>query len=363
MSTAPHVFVIAEAGVNHNGSLALALDLVRVAAEAGADAVKFQTFKAASLVSVHARKAAYQVRNTGDDGGQLEMLKRLELSDEEHQRVADHCRQLGIAFMSTAFDLASLAFLARFAMPAIKIPSGDVTSAPLVLAAAKLRRPIILSTGMCTLDDIEAALGVVAFGLTQEGAPSRAAFGRALASPAGQSALREKVTLLHCVTEYPAPFADVNLRAMDTMRQRFGLSVGYSDHTVGTAAALAAVALGATVIEKHFTLDRQLPGPDHAASLEPAELKGMVRDIRAIGELLGSPEKKPSSAEMGNRVIARRSLVAARAIRRGELFDTENLAVKRPGNGRSPFDYWELLGTPSPRDYETDELIDAGASA
>jgi N-acetylneuraminate synthase len=358
MSESTNVFVIAEAGVNHNGSLALALDLVKVAAEAGADAVKFQTFKAANLVSVHARKADYQVRNTGDDSNQLAMLRKLELSEDDHRAIAQRCRDFGIRFMSTAFDLSCLKFLAQFDMPYIKIPSGDVTAAPLVLAAARLRRPMILSTGMCTLEDIESALGVVAFGLTLDGVPSREAFVAAARSTDGRAQLQRQVTLLHCVTEYPAPFADVNLRAMDTMRDKFGLRVGYSDHTLGTAVALAAVARGAAVIEKHFTLDRNLLGPDHAASLEPAELAGMVRDIRAIEQCLGSPDKQPSPAEMGNRSIARRSLVAARDIRSGEYFDAMNLAVKRPGDGRSPYDFWVLQGAPANRDYLADELID-----
>lgn len=351
-------FFIAEAGVNHNGSLELALQLVAVAAEAGADAVKFQTFKAESMVSVHARKAAYQVQNTGEDGGQLEMLRRLELSPEAHHSIAAHCRKLGVAFMSTAFDLESLRFLARFEMPAVKIPSGDVTAAPLVLEAARLERPIILSTGMCTLGEIRVALGVIAFGLVGVGAPSRAAFASAFASTAGREALAQRVTLLHCVTAYPALPTDVNLRAMETMRTAFDLPVGYSDHTLGTAVSLAAVARGATVIEKHFTLDRNLPGPDHPASLEPAELTALVRDVRCIEQALGSAHKRPSEAELGSRAVARRSLVAASGIRRGELFSADNLTIKRPGDGASPILYWEFIGRKATRDYAADEVIE-----
>jgi N-acetylneuraminate synthase len=354
-----HTFVIAEAGVNHNGSLDLALRLVDVAARAGADAVKFQTFRADKLVSIHAPKAAYQVASTGQDGSQLEMLKSLELSEAAHRALASHCQELGIAFMSTAFDVQSLHFLAEFAMPATKIPSGDVTAAPLVLEAARLRRPIILSTGMCTLADVEEALGVIAFGLTRaDEAPSPEAFASALAAPEGQAALAQNVTLLHCVTEYPAALADVNLRAMEVLRDAFGLPVGYSDHTLGTSAILAAVALGATIVEKHFTLDRHLPGPDHGASLEPDELAAMVRGIREIEVAMGARKKEPSPAELSNQRVARRSLVTAGPVRRGELFDTDNLAVKRPGLGKRPIHYWSMLGTPAPRDYAADELLE-----
>lgn len=356
---ADRTFLIAEAGVNHNGSLDMALQLVDVAAKAGADAVKFQTFKAEGVVSVHARKAAYQVQNTGEDGTQLEMLRRLELSPEALDSIAARCRELGVAFMATAFDLESLRFLARFEMPAMKIPSGDVTAAPLVLETARLGRPIILSTGMCTLEEIQVALGVIAFGLVGAGAPSREAFQSAFASAAGREALAQRVTLLHCVTEYPALPTDVNLRAMETMRTEFGLPVGYSDHTLGTAVSLAAVARGATVIEKHFTLDRSLPGPDHPASLEPAELTALVRDVRCIEQALGSAHKGPCQAELRNRSIARRSLVAATGIRRGERFSVDNLTIKRPGEGASPILYWELMGHEATRDYAADEVIEA----
>ena len=356
--TTPSTFVIAEAGVNHNGELDLALQLVDVAAQAGADAVKFQTFRAETLVSVHARKAAYQVQNTGDDGRQLEMLRKLELSEGMHHAIVERCRARGIAFMSTAFDAQSLAFLSGFAMPAIKIPSGDVTAAPLVLAAAQLKQPLILSTGMCTIADVETALGVIAFGLVGGGLPpSRAAFEAAFSSAEGRAALRTQVSLLHCVTEYPAPLAEVNLRAMDTLREAFGLRVGYSDHTTGTAVALAAVARGAAIIEKHFTLDRSLPGPDHAASLEPDELIGLVRDIRAIELALGTPHKGPSPAEQRNLPIARRSLVAARAIARGQRIEAADLAIKRPGDGVSPLHYWEFIGRTADRDYAIDEAL------
>ncbi len=353
-------FVIAEAGVNHNGSLELALQLVDVAVRAGADAVKFQTFRADQLVSAHAPKAAYQIANTGRTGSQLQMLRSLELSESDHRRIAAHCRQSNIAFMSTAFDAQSLRLLSTFDMPAIKIPSGDVTAAPLVLHAARLGKPIILSTGMCTLADIEEALGVIAFGLLEpaHATPSAEAFLRAYASEAGRAALSAQVTLLHCVTEYPTPLDTVNLRAMDVMRETFGLRVGYSDHTLGTSAPLAAVARGAAVIEKHFTLDRNLDGPDHRASLEPDELTDMVRSIREIEVALGAARKQPSAAELENRAVARRSLVTRRAIQCGELFDADNLAVKRPGTGKQPIHFWATLGTPAARDYAADEVLD-----
>jgi N-acetylneuraminate synthase len=352
-------FVIAEAGVNHNGSLERALELVEVAAMAGVDAVKFQTFRAARLASSGARKAEYQITTTGADEDQLSMLRSLELSYQAHHVLAERCAQLGVSFMSTAFDLDSLRFLARFDMPATNIPSGDVTAAPLVLEAARIGRPILLSTGMCTLEEIEEALAVIAFGLTRHAEqPSRNSFAKAYASPDGRRAVAETVTLLHCVTEYPAALGDVNLRAMEVMRERFGLPVGYSDHTLGTSVALAAVALGARVIEKHFTLDRNLPGPDHRASLEPQELADLVRGIREVEIALGKSRKEPSAAELNNRLVARRSVVASRAIERGEPFSAENLDIKRPGVGRSPIEYWELLGTAAARDYAVDEVIE-----
>jgi N-acetylneuraminate synthase len=349
---------IAEAGVNHNGSLDLALQLVDAAADAGADVVKFQTFKAQHLVTAQARKADYQATNTGEGGGQMDMLRKLELAPADHHVLLARCRERGIRFMSTAFDPDSLAFLGTLDIPAVKIPSGDITHAPMLLQAARLGRPLILSTGMSTLSDIEAALGVIAFSLTRPGAPASCTdFEAACSSAEGQAALLERVTLLHCVTEYPAPPASVNLRAMDTMAQAFGLPVGYSDHTAGTAVSLAAVARGATVIEKHFTLDRSLPGPDHAASLEPGELRSLVADIRVIEQALGSHRKGPAAAEVGNRAVARRSIVAARAIAHGEPLTLEALAFKRPGTGIPPTEAWDLIGRPACRAYEADDLI------
>ncbi len=358
----PHTLVIAEAGVNHNGAVPRALELVDAAADAGADVVKFQTFRADALTTASAARAAYQAKNTGDDGSQQDMLRQLELSQEAHHAILARCQARGIRFMSTAFDEQSLDFLAGFDMPAIKVPSGDITCAPLLLKAARLGRPLIVSTGMSDLADIEAALGVIAFALTQSGAPaSRHDFTAAYASPEGRSALRSKVTLLHCVTQYPAPPEAVNLRAMDTMAIAFGLPVGYSDHTLGIEISLAAVARGATVIEKHFTLDRALPGPDHAASLEPGELGQMVAGIRAIESALGDGIKFPQPTETPNRRIGRRGIVAARPIARGHLLAEADLACKRPAEGRSPLDWWDLLGMPADRDYTADEPIGGGA--
>lgn len=353
-----NVFFIAEAGVNHNGSLERARQLVDVAAEAGADAVKFQTFKAEHLVTVAARKAQYQIDNMQEDGGQFEMLRRLELTHEDHEALLVHCRDRGIAFMSTGFDAESLAMLGGLGMPAIKIPSGDITCGPLLLQAARLRQKLIVSTGMSTLGEIEQALAVIAFGLTRDGLPaSRADIEAAYSSPEGRLALRDHITLLHCVTQYPAPPGSVHLRAMDTMRDAFGLPVGYSDHTLGLEVSIAAVARGATVIEKHFTLDRTLPGPDHAASLEPAELVQLVSAIRNVELALGSRIKQPAPEELANRKVARRSVVAAGPIGRGEALTLDKLACKRPGDGISPIDIWFLADRPARDDYQTDDLI------
>src|SRR5664279_3799464 len=295
-------FIIAEAGVNHNGSLEMALQLVDEAVKAGADAVKFQTFKSEAVISRFAAKAEYQKQTTGDNDSQLEMVRRLELDAEAHQAIQDRCREKGIQFLSTPFDSDSLHLLVdRFDLPIIKIPSGEITNAPFLLEIAATGRKLILSTGMSTLGEIEVALGILAFGaLDKKEAPSIEAFRGAFESDAGQAILSERVTLLHCTTEYPAPFDQINLCAMQTMRQAFSLPVGYSDHTEGVAIAMAAVALGACIIEKHFTLDRKLPGPDHLASLEPAELSAMVKGIRAVELAMGSTTKMAVQAERAN---------------------------------------------------------------
>jgi N-acetylneuraminate synthase len=354
------VFIIAEAGVNHNGSLDMALQLIDVAADAGADAVKFQTFKAKKLVSRYASKAEYQNRNTGTAESQLEMIKKLELDEEQHMILAKRCLESGIEFMSTPFDSDSVDFLDNVVnVSRLKIPSGEITNGPILLRFAQTGKPLILSTGMSTLDEVETALGVLVFGFMNSGEkPSMGAFTEAYASNEGQAFLREKVTLLHCTTEYPAPFEEVNLKAMDTLRDKFSLPVGYSDHTMGIAVPIAAVAQGAVIIEKHFTLDRNLPGPDHKASLESGELKQMVSSIRQIELALGNGVKQPTASEIKNMAVARKSLVATREIKQGELFTEHNIAAKRPGNGISPIYYWDVLGKVATRDYSIDEMVE-----
>lgn len=354
------VFVIAEAGVNHNGSIEMALQLVDAAVAAGADAVKFQTFKSGSVISLNAPKADYQVANTGTTESQLEMVKKLELSADQHRQLLAHCKERGILFLSTPFDPASADLLVHgLGVPQLKIPSGELTNAPFLLHIAAYQLPVIVSSGMSTIGEVELALGALAYGfLGTAGTPSEAAFRDAYASDEGQQVLREKVTLLHCTTEYPAAFEQVNLKAMDTMAAAFGLPVGLSDHTPGYAVPIAAVARGATVIEKHFTLDRELPGPDHKASLEPDELKAMVEGIRQVSMALGDGQKRPAAAEWANRTIARRSLVAAAPVKAGEPWTLENLTCKRPGSGISPWRYWEYLGKPASRDYGQDELLE-----
>ncbi|QXE93129.1 N-acetylneuraminate synthase [Geomonas subterranea] len=355
-----HVYVIAEAGVNHNGSLDMAKELVEVAAKAGADAVKFQTFRADRLVSGNAPKADYQRRSCGGDESQYAMLKKLELGEEAHAELITHCKLHGIQFLSTPFDAESVDLLGgTLDLPTIKIPSGEITNAPLLLKIASLGKPVIMSTGMCTLADVEAALGVLAFGFTCPGAhPGVAGFEAAYASSEGQQSLREKVILLHCTTEYPAPFAEVNLRAMDTLASAFGLAVGFSDHTEGVAIPVAAAARGAVVVEKHFTLDRSLPGPDHKASLEPDELCEMVKAIRQVEIALGSGRKVPAPSEIKNAAVARKSIVAARDIREGEAYCSDNLCIKRPGSGLSPLRYWDVVGRRAARNYAKDEVIE-----
>ncbi len=352
--------IIAEAGVNHNGSLAMALELIDAARAAGADAVKFQTFKSESVISRHALKADYQVTTTGSDESQLDMVRKLEFDVASHRRLVEHCGQVGICFLSTPFDEGSVDVLVReLGVPLLKIPSGEITNALLLIKVARSGKPAILSTGMSNLSDIETALGVLAFGyLGAGGAPGIGAFAEAYRSGDGQAILKAKVTLMHCTTEYPAPFAEVNLRVMDTLRAAFGLPVGYSDHTPGIAVPIAAVARGAAIIEKHFTLNRALPGPDHLASLEPDKLKAMVQGIRETELALGGGIKYATPSEAKNQPIARKSIVASRPIACGEIFTVENLTAKRPGVGISPMHFWSYLGKRARRDYDADDLID-----
>jgi N,N'-diacetyllegionaminate synthase len=327
--------IIAEAGVNHNGDMNTARHLIDVAAAAGADLVKFQTFKADRLVSASAPKAEYQTRTTDAGETQHAMIRRLELDRGMHEALIAHCNKRGIGFFSTGFDTESLDMLVELGLDCFKIPSGELTNLPYLRHVGRFGKQVILSTGMATLDEIGEALRV----LEQAGAP------------------RERMTVLHCSTEYPTPMADVNLRAMLTIRDTFDVAIGYSDHTEGIEVPIAAVALGATVIEKHFTLDRNLPGPDHKASLEPDELKAMVKAIRNIELAMGDGIKRPNPSETKNIPIARKSIVAACPIRAGEVLDERNLAVKRPGTGISPMRWDEVLGRKAARDFATDELI------
>ena len=354
------VFIIAEAGVNHNGDRDRALALVDAAAEAGADAVKFQTFTAVEVASGEAPKAAYQHETTDAAESQLAMLEKLELPRVWHHDLAARCVERNIKFLSTPFDMASLRFLIDdMKLDLLKIPSGEITNGPLLLATGQSGADIILSTGMSTLNEIEQALGVLAFGLTVGGGPSPEVFKRAFASDVGKTALREKVTLLQCTSQYPAPVEDSNLNAMKALAETFGVKTGLSDHTPGISVAIAAAALGASVIEKHFTLDRSLPGPDHKASLEPSELKAMIDGTRAAENALGSGEKTPAASELDTKAVARKSLVALKPIKAGEAFSEDNLGIKRPGGGVSPMQYWDTLGKTALRDYAPDQLLDS----
>lgn len=351
--------IIAEAGVNHNGSLERALELVDAGAAAGVGVIKFQTFKASALVTAQAKKAAYQERNVGAAGGQLEMLQRLELDAAAHHALIERCAARGVEFLSTPFDMASLLFLTReLGLKRIKLSSGDLTNAPFLVAVAREGVDVIMSTGMSTLADVEEALGALAFGVVGEGRPSRGALREAYMSDAGQAALAARVVVLHCTSEYPTPLEDVNLRVLDTLSQAFGLPVGLSDHTQGIMAAVAAVARGAVMVEKHYTLDRTLPGPDHTSSLEPGELGEMVRGIREVERALGSGLKRVTASERGTVAAARKSLVALERIEAGEALTEANLGIKRPGTGLSPVLYWDYLGRRAQRVYEPGELIE-----
>ncbi len=361
MKQTDRIRIVAEAGVNHNGSLDLAIQLVDAAADAGADSVKFQTFKADQVASRFAKKANYQTLATSAVENQLDMIRSLELSESDHGVLIARAGKRNIGFLSTPFDLPSLMLLVeRFRLQTIKIPSGEITNTPFLLACARKRPRIILSTGMSTLGEVETALAVLAFGYVAETQRpvSDDAFAAAYASLEGQQALRTNVTLLHCTSEYPSPAETANLRAMDTLKDAFGLQVGFSDHTSGINVAVAAAARGACVIEKHFTIDRNMAGPDHAASLNPHELTAMVRAIREVECSLGDGIKRPADVELKNIPVVRRSLVAAQPIRRGEIFTVENIASKRPGNGLSPSLYWSMLGRKAERDYTPDELLE-----
>jgi len=332
------ILIIAEAGVNHNGSFELAKKLVDAAASAGADFIKFQTFKANKIVSKSAKKADYQERNTSDgDDFQFNMLKKLEMPEEWHIKLIEYSKKQGIKFLSTGFDEESVDFLDKLGSPLFKIPSGEITNKPYLKHIAQKRKPVILSTGMANMDEIKAAVDV----LLKNGVE------------------KNEITVLHCNTEYPTPMEDVNLKAMITIQNTLGVKVGYSDHTQGIEVPIAATALGATVIEKHFTLDRNLPGPDHKASLEPNELKAMVSAIRNVElAISGNGVKEPSKSEIKNKEVARKSIVAAMPIKKGEVFTEKNLTVKRPGNGISPMLWDDVVGKKAVRDFDADDLIE-----
>lgn len=328
------VLVIAEAGVNHNGSLELAKKLAFTAKECGVDIVKYQTANLKSLVSKYARMAEYQKENIGKETSQKEMLERLLLTYEEFVELAEYCREIGMAFLSTPFDLESINFLEKLGCSLWKIPSGEITNLPYLERIASSHKKIMLSTGMCTLQEVHEAVDI----LKRNGAG--------------------EMVLLHCTTQYPTPYDEVNLKAMLTLRNEFGCEVGYSDHTKGMEIPVAAVAMGATVIEKHFTLNRNMEGPDHRASLEPDELAAMVASIRNIEIALGSGVKKPTESEIGNRAVVRKSIIAARDIKKGEILQESNLTTKRPGNGISPMKWYDVLGTKAVKDFQEDELIE-----
>lgn len=333
-----HTLIIAEAGVNHNGSIDIARQLVDKAVEAGVDIIKFQTFKAEKLVSKSAKQAEYQKKNIGStsDDSQYNMLKKLELSEQDHQELMAYCKKRGIQFFSTAFDLESIDYLHSLNLGLWKIPSGEITNYPYIKKIASYHEPVILSTGMCEMEDISAAMNV----LCKNGVE------------------RSQITILHCNTEYPTPYKDVNLMAMQQIKKEYQVSVGYSDHTKGIEVPIAAVALGATVIEKHFTLDRDMEGPDHKASLEPEELKAMVSAIRHIEQALGDGHKQISESERKNIAIARKSIVAACPIKKGEMLTEQNLTVKRPGTGISPMRWEEVIGTKAIKDFAEEDLIE-----
>lgn len=352
------VYIIAEAGVNHNGDRGMAFALIDAAAEAGADAVKFQTFDAIKLASKHAPKASYQKKLTNGDESQLDMLKKLELPKEWHSDLKRHCILRGIEFLSTAFDSDSLRFLNDLGVNRFKIPSGELANGPLLWQFARTKKPLILSTGMAFLSEVEEALAIISHALRFSHEPqSLQEVWQAWSDPESRQVLAGHVTLLHCTSRYPTPFNQVNLRAMDTLAATFGLSVGYSDHTEGILIPVAAVARGACVIEKHFTLDRNLPGPDHQASLEPDELKQMVCQIRALQDSFGHGGKSPYPEEWDTRRAARQQVVAAREIAKGALLNRDDLTTARCGVGMEPSTLWAMVGTVSKNSYQAGEIV------
>ena len=329
-----HVYIIAEAGVNHNGDLKIAKEMVLAAKRAGADAIKFQTFVTENLVTRNARTAEYQKQNTGKQETQYEMLKKLELSYEDYRELKEVCSETGIEFLSTPFDIESIKILEKLDIDKFKVPSGEITNYPYLVQIARTGKPVIMSSGMCTWTEIADAVQVLrAHGTTE-------------------------LSLLHCTTEYPAPYDEINLKVINAMQEKFGVTVGYSDHTQGIEIAVAAVAMGAEIIEKHFTLSRDMEGPDHKASLEPEELKAMVQAIRNVEKAIGNSQKRPSQSEIENMKIVRKSIVAKREIKAGELFSEKNLTTKRPGTGISPMMWETVIGHTAVRNFEKDECIE-----
>lgn len=352
-------FVIAEAGVNHNGSLEMAKKLVDAAKSAGADAVKFQTFKTENLVTKRAKQTKYQIDNLGTETSQYEMLKALELTFEEFIELKMYCDLRQIVFLSTPFDFESADFLFdNLGIGMAKIPSGELTNTPFVFHIATKKKPIILSTGMAAMDDIHEALAFIAYGLSNNRPVDIERVKDFYHSEEAQELLKQYVTVLHCTSEYPTPFESINLLAINEMKSELNLSIGYSDHSEGIVVPIAAAAMGATVIEKHFTLDRNLPGPDHLTSLEPDELAEMVKCVRTVEKSMGNGIKKPTSNEMENRMAARKSIVAKVPIHAGEILSEKQLTIKRPGNGMPPTSYWTLLGKSAKKSYEVDDLLD-----
>jgi len=353
-------YIIAEAGVNHNGSIELARTLIDLAVESGANAVKFQTFKTENLVTKKARQAHYQVENIGSETSQFDMLKKLELSYSEFEQLKAYCDEKKIEFLSTPFDQESVDFLVdEIGVNLVKIPSGEITNTPFIHYIATKKKPIILSTGMATLEDIHEALSFIAYGLAYpEEKVQIKAVQEFYHTKIAKKLLKDYVSLLHCTTEYPTPYNDINLLAMDHLKNEFQVNVGLSDHSEDIYVPVAAVARGAKVIEKHFTISRFLPGPDHRASLEPDELSELVKAIRIIEQSLGDGYKKPTINEQNNKIAARKSLVATKPIQVGEIFTEENLTIKRPGSGMGPSKYWSIIGTTASKCYEEDDLID-----
>ncbi len=360
MTNKRKIIIIAEAGVNHNGDLSLAKELVDIAVDAGADFVKFQTFTAEEVVSTHAEQAEYQSRNTGISQSQLDMIKKLELAKADFIELYKYCKKSKINFLSTAFDIKNLNFLIKECrIPCIKIPSGELTNAPFLYEIGKLRLPLILSTGMANLDEIGQALAVLSYGWSRNNEPSsvQQCFDY-YATDEGRNILNDKINILQCVTEYPAPYKDTNLRAMQTIAQKFKVATGLSDHSKGIHIPVAAVAMGATIIEKHYTKDRNLPGPDHKASLEPNELKDMVQFIRDTENAMGDGIKRPQQSEIKNIAIARRSIVASETIKKGEIYTNNNITCKRPGDGKTAMLYWDMLGQKCLSEVEKDQVVD-----